>query len=284
MRRHCGKLRGAKIHASRLVCLLLIPLCLVLSACGGDGKDGQDTGSENSVPVDEAVKSAVLEYNKSDLRSTGFAFGITKEKEEGQLAFLQGTVSYRTGSHPVFSGRVTEVKNGKGSTADVYYKAGAYYRDSGEGKFYTLMDSDEAFGAFFCVDAFLPEGNADGFRTAQTLDGTKYVYTAGCTPEVIKLTEQAFYGRCGLKKPRRDRTEYGAAEYSYIIGPDGKLENFGISFDVSLLDTAPYYPAYSVPDEELTQNFSLTLEINCRSAGDSVVVETPDIKEYIFLG
>lgn len=261
----------------RLFCIAVCLITVLASACGGD------TPKESFV-LDDTLKQAVAAYNELNTLSLAFAFDMKKQGAEESLLFTQGTVSYKNDSALALSGRVTQVKNGKGVTSDIFYKAGAYYSDNGTGKYYLIMDKDEMLKTFFCVDVPLPdEALINGFRKAQTSGGTKYVYTAE-KANALYMFETNLYGYSGLRKPVRDKTAFSAAEYSYVVDDKGQLKSFKISTTVTLYDTAPYYPSYTVPQSELMHSFNISLELTVKASGNAVVVETPNTKDYVFLG
>lgn len=265
------------VSAKRLLCIAVCITALLICACGEDA-------GEKDIALNGTVKAAVAAYNGQSAVSFAYAFDMKEHGADKSLMFTQGTVSYRNEDKLSLSGRVTQVSYGEGTTFDVYYKAGAYYWDSGSGKFYLGMDKSEMLNAFFCVPAAMPEeGELCGFRCAQTGGGTKYVYSANTTT-ALYLFETNMYGYCGLRKPVREKTEFSETEYSYIVDENGALKGFKVSTQVTLYDTAPYYPSYSVPESDLKHSFDISLEITVKAVGDGVTVEVPNTSEYVFLG
>lgn len=262
----------------RIGCVLLSCLLLLLPACNADEDE------KKSFAPDNALKQAVLAHNEKTTLSTAFAFNMTATGGEESLVFTQGTVNYKAEDKLNLSGRVTQVNGDTGVTSNVYYKAGAYYNDNGSSKYYTVMGKDEVMNTFFCVSIPLPaDADISAFRKAQTSGGTKYVYTARAD-SAAALFESNLYGYCGLRKPVRDKTRYGDAEFSYVVDAGGALKSFKISAEVTLCDTAAYYPNYSVPQSELEKSFDISFELTVKAEGEAVVIEAPDVSEYTFLG
>ncbi len=259
----------------RLFCLFLCLSLLPLSACGGEG--GQ------SYTLSGDVRTAVQAYNAADTRLCAFAFDMREEGADEPLVFIQGSAAYKCSSPVALSGRVTQVKDGEGTTSDIYYKAGAYYSAGSGGSYYIPMDSADMLSAYFCLPVPLPdEAGITGLRTAET-DGKKYVYTASAAEALPSLADN-LYGFCALRKPAREKTECREAEYSYVIASDGSLQGFKVTASFTLHDTAPYYPAYSVPESALAKSFSISLEITVKQLGGSVQIYSPDTSEFTFLG
>lgn len=262
----------------RFLCAALCFAALLFTVgCTGDTE-------VQSYEVDSAVVRAVEDYNALNTFSVAFSFNMQESGGDESLLFEQGTVSCRTGDKAALSGRVTQVSGGGGTTSDVYYKAGAYYNDNGTGKYYTITDGEETLKSFFCTAIPLPK-NEDiiSFRTAQTSGGTKYVYTVK-TASGLDFAEDKLYAYSGMRQPNRSKTRYGEAEYSYVIDENGALKAFAVSAAVTLCDTAPYLPSYSVPDSELTGEYALSLEITLKAVDGDVVIEVPDTSEFVFIG
>ncbi len=260
----------------RIICVLFCFAMLLSAACVGDEKQGYT--------VDSTLKTAVAAYNETAVLSTAFAFDLKKTAADESLMFTQGTLNYSYADKLGLSGRITQVKGGNGTTSDVYYKAGAYYSDNGTGKYYMVMEESELLDTYFCGDIPVPKDEElTGFRKAQTGGGTKYVYTASKSDHLY-LFGEVLYSSCGLRKPVRSKTECGKTEYSYVVDEDAKLKSFKITTTVTLVDTAPYYPSYSVPQSELTASFDISLEINVKATGDAVKIEVPETKDFVFLG
>lgn len=262
----------------RVLCAVL---CLVVSAfAAGCAESTEAEGFE----LDTAVIRAVEDYNALNALSVAFSFNVQKSGGEESLLFEQGTVSCRKGDKLALSGRVTQVSGGGGTTSDVYYKAGAYYNDSGTGKYYTIIDGEETLRSFFCVALPLPKSeDIVSVRTAQTSGGTKYVYTVKAASG-LGFTEDKLYAYSGMRQPNRSKTRYGKAEYSYVVDENGVLKAATIETAVTLCDTAPYLPSYSVPDSELAGEYALRLEITLKAVGGDVVVEAPNTSDFVFIG
>lgn len=265
----------------RLRILCLFALCFAL-LCGC-------TKAEDAAPLPDLtpVTNAVAEFNGADPRHTAFTLNVSeagKGKEES-LFFTQGTASYRKGAPVAMSGRMTQIQKGAGSSANVYYKAGAYYRDSGEGKYYLIMDRAAFLKQFICTDALLfVEGDVTSVRTATTGAGTKYTLSLGADTAALNgIFADTLFNNCGLRKAQRDKVYYDKVQYTYVVNAEGKLASFAVNAAVTVYDTPAYYPNYSVDEESLKHSFDISFELTVKATGNSVEIEVPKTEDYVFI-
>jgi len=265
----------------RLRILCLLALCFAL-LCGC-------TEAETSAPLPDLspVTNAVAEFNSADPRYTAFTLNVSeagKGKEES-LFFTQGTASYRKGAPVAMSGRMTQIQKGVGSSANMYYKAGAYYRDSGESKYYLIMDRDAFLKQFICTDVLLfAEGEVTSAHTATTGAGTKYTLSLGADTAALNgIFGDTLFNNCGLRKARRDKVVYDKVQYTYVVSTEGKLVSFAVNASATLYDTPAYYPNYSVDEESLKHSFDISFELTVKATGNSVVIEVPKTEDFVFI-
>ncbi len=261
----------------RRFALCLLALLLFLSACGEK--------KQEPIPPLDTVITAVNAFNGEDLRSVSFLLNVTEEGKEGSAFFTQGNTAYSKAKPVAMSGRVTQIYKGVGSTADIFYKAGAYYRGSEDSKYYLLMDKEVLLGQFFCTDApKLDENSVRYGRSAETDAGTKYTLGVNVDKGFLKsLFEETLNTSIGLRKPDKERTVYGEPECVYVISSNEKLVGFKISLDVTMYETPTYYPNYSVSDEELERRYKVEYEITVKAVGDKVEIISPVTKDYVYL-
>lgn len=253
--------------------LCLAALTLILSACGGE---------KASIPDLTPVSTAVSAFNGETLRSVSFLLNVTETGADKSTFFTQGTASYRRESPVAMSGRMTQIYKEAGTTADVYYKAGAYYRSDSQSKYYLVMDKETLLGQFICTNVPTAKKVKSG-TTAETSAGTKY--TLSTQPDEKLLTNlfgDTLYSSCGLKKPDRKKTVFKSAEMVYVVGKDG-LKAFSLTAHVVLYDTAPYYPNYQTPEKELMHEFDISYELKVVKTGEGVEIAVPKTEDFVFL-
>lgn len=268
----------------RLICLLA---CATLLLCGCGGKDKDSTQAQD-IPDLLPVTAAVNMYNSEELRYASAVLNMTAA-EDGENAescfFSQGSYSYRTTYPVAMSGRMTQIYKGVGNTADVYYKAGAYYRSSTDSKYYLIMEKETLLAQFICMNVpVLKAEDVKGGSTAETGGGTKYTLTATVDATLLgQIFGDTLYTASGLKKAVRSKTAFSDVEYTYVVSDKGKLTSFKLTATATLYETAPYYPNYSTPDEELMHSYNLSLELSSLKTGDTVKIESPKTEDYVFL-
>ncbi len=256
-----------------IACIMLLALCLASCA-----------SAPESAPDLTALEQAVREYNEQSLRETAFRLGVSEKDKDEVLFFTSGNSALRKSDPIAMSGRMTQIENGNATTGDIFYKAGAYYYDSGYGKYYTVMDRAEFLAQFICADFPYSAENAHSYKTAETDGGVKHSYKADCLPELFaSLYGESIYQAAALRKPDRARTEFSEASYEYII-KNGKLKAAKLVFTATLYDSAAYYPAYTPTDSELKHEYTVTVELSVTATGEGIEIVVPDTKEYTFLG
>ena len=267
----------------RRLIYLTLALCLLLSACGGEDGESLDVAFVDEAELD-AVMAGVERFNSASRRRVVCSLSIN-EGEDSRY-FTQGTFSYCTDKPVGMSGAITQVLDGKAVTQDVFYKAGAYYYGTKEGKYYAIMDSSVVTDSFYCRP--LPTVTAESvvsFRTADSSLGKKYVYETDNCDFLSSLFDEALSEYSGVKKAIAEKTVYTNGELSYVVSDDGNLAAFTASCTVTMVDTPAYYPTGFVKSEaELSHSFTAKLELTVKAVGDKVYVILPDTKDYIFLG
>ncbi len=256
---------------------LMLALLLLLGSCGG-----ADRGEAADIsPVTKAVEA----FNGEDVRSTAFALNVSEKGKEESVFFSQGTVNYRRNAPVAMSGRMTQIYKGSATTADIYYKAGAYYRSDKDNKYYLVMERDSFLKQFMCSN--LPAVTADkanSVRTAETAAGTKYSLVTELDRDTLTdLFGDSLYSACSLKKPQKDKTAFGKAELSCVVGEDGSLHSLKLTTTATVYDTPPYYPNYSVEEKSLTRSFDLSYEISVKALGDGIEIVVPKTEDFVFL-
>ena len=256
---------------------LLAALLLMLSACGGE-----DT---QPLPDLTPVNTAAEGFNDESLRAVSFLLNVRKAEEEESLVFTQGNASYRTEYPVAMSGRMTQIYRGRGITADIFYKAGAYYRSDNSSKYYLVMDKEVLLSQFIC--GALPtvkDSTVSSAKTAVTSLGTKYTLSVESDIKLLtSLFGETLYSSCGLKKPNRNKTGFKDTVYTYVVGEDGTFKSFKLETRVTLYETPNYYPNYQVPESSLIKEFDLSYELTVTDTGDSVKIVTPKTEDYVFL-
>lgn len=84
-----------------------------------------------------------------------------------------------------------------------------------------------------------------------------------------------------IKKPQRDKTQYGEAKCVYTVA-DGKVSQLRYEFNVKLFDTPAVSANYVPPESEYTLDLKVVAKISYTSFGSDVTVEkysTPDEKQ-----
>jgi len=253
--------------------LCLAALTLFLSACGGDKEPLPDLSS---------VNAAVSAFNEETLRSVSFLLNVTEKGADKTTFFTQGNASYRR-EHPVaMSGRMTQIYKEAGTTADIYYKAGAYYRSDTQSKYYLVMDKETLLGQFMCANVPTAE-NAESGKTASTGAGIKYTLKVDTDKSLLEaLFGETLYSSCGLKKPNKARTSFKDTEVVYVVGDDG-LKSFKLTARAVLYDTPPYYPNYQTPEKELVHEFDISYELKVVETGEGVEIAVPKTEDFVFL-
>lgn len=255
----------------------LLAVLFALSACGGE--------APKELPDLEPVKNAVSGFNEETLRSVSFLLNLTESGKEESKFFSQGNASYRTVYPVAMSGRMTQIYKGAGTTADIFYKAGAYYRSDNSSKYYVVMDKETLLGQFICANApLLDESKVTGAKTATTGAGTKYTLDVETDAELLNtLFGETLYSSSGLKKPQRSKTSYKNAQYTYVIGSDGTLKSFKLTASVTLYETPAYYPNYQVSEKSLMHSFDISYELTVVKTGNGVEILVPKTEDYVFL-
>lgn len=256
---------------------LAAAVLMLLSACGGE--------EAQPLPDLDPVNTAAEGFNAESLRAVSFLLNVCKAEGEESVFFNQGNAAYRT-AHPVaMSGRMTQIYKNVGTTADIFYKAGAYYRSDDNNKYYLIMDNETLLSQFICGK--LPTVDVDkvsSAATANTSMGTKY--TLSVEADGVLFTDlfgEILFSSCGLKKPNRSKTSFKDAVYTYVVGDDARLKSFKLETRVTLYETPTYYPNYTVPEDTLKKEFDLSYEITVTKLGDGVEIEVPKTEDYIFL-
>lgn len=271
--------------------VLIMALILCLAACGGPEDKGEGAAQVDSATTFKeggkehfAINQGINAFNSADRRSTTVRVNI-KDKEQS-LFFIDGSYSYTRATPIGMSGKTTQVIRGQGDTMDVYYKAGAYYRSSELGKYYSSMDKALFLDEYLCrqLPTCTIKHSAKG-STAHTLNGTKYT---------VDFLDKDFCGSVfgeslslysGVRLVAEDKTTYKNGKAVYVIDENGALKSFVFTCTVSLVDTAPYYPTgYTPTVEELTTTLELSYELLVRATGHSVEIQVPKTEEYTFLG
>ncbi len=257
----------------RIILVLLIIFCLV--GCT------EETGEP--APDLTAVEAAVAAFNAENARKSSFRLGVSEKGADEVLFFTSGTTAVRKSGPTAMSGRMTQIKGDDATTSDIFYKAGAYYYDSGYGKYYTVMDSGDFLGQFICADVPFVTDGAVGYATAEVDGGVKHRYRAECSEEFGALFGESVYEAAGLRSPDRKRSTFTDAGYEYVI-KDGTLTAVKLTFTAILYETAAYYPEYVPSDAELRREFSVTFELSIASVGSDVEIAVPDTADYTFIG
>lgn len=260
----------------RLIALMLA-LLAVFTACGGE--------AEAKIPDLAEVVRAVEGFNAEDTRQVAFLLNISEEGKDESVFFSQGNASYRVSAPVAMSGRMTQIYKGAGSTADIYYKAGAYYLSDDSSKFYQVMDREEFLKQFICCQ--LPAAETERVRkgkTTETEAGIKYSLTAELDRDVlVNIFAESLYSACSLKKPQRDKTLFKNTACDYVVGEDGSLRSFKLTTTATVYDTPAYYPNYKVDEKTLARSFDLSYEISVKAFGDKVEIEVPKTEDFVFL-
>lgn len=256
---------------------LVLALLIALAACGAETKA--------ELPDLNPIAKAVEGFNGEDTRAVSFVLNISEEGKEESVFFSQGNASYRVSAPVAMSGRMTQIYKGAGTTADIYYKAGAYYRSDEESKYYLVMDRESFLKQFMCTD--LPVVTADKVSTARVAEtgaGTKYSLAAEIDRETLtNIFGDSLYSACSLKKPQRDKTAFDKIACDYVIGKNGGLISFKLTATAMVYDTPPYYPNYQVPSQELMRSFDLSYEISVKGFGAEVEIVVPNTDDFVFL-
>ena len=266
----------------RLTALTLV-LVLLLCGCGGDKEQKKEAFTLDS-DVYSALAAAVEDFNSQDLRQTSVIISFTKGEESKY--FNQGTYAYRRAEPVAMSGKSTEVYGGKGTSVDVFYKAGAYYYSGKAGKFYESFDKELFLKQYLCANLSLCGADkVKGLRTATTSAGTKYELTAIDDDAFTALFGDVFVNYSGIRKLQRDKTEYTEGTVTCVLDKAGKLKVFSIKCKVKLYDSPAYYPTgYVQTEEELCHSYSASYELNVNALGDGVEIVSPTTKDDTFLG
>lgn len=270
-----------KRHTAVLIALALV-LVLGLCACGEEGQS--DTSPSADGAYYKTALAAVEGFNGEERRSTAVIISLTEGGES--LYFAQGSFSYDRGTPLVMSGRNTQVFGGEGTTDDVYYKAGAYYYSGKGGKFYEAFDRELFLNQYICTNLGLcGEDTVSSCRSAETSAGTKYVFDSNDVSVLHPLFSETLSVYSGLRRAQTEKTAYSGGSFTCVVDSAGKLQSFKISCTVTMYDTAPYYPTgYTPSEEELKHSFELSYEVSVKGMGSEVEIDTPDTKEYTFLG
>lgn len=260
----------------------LLSLSFVLCACGEKTPEKQSFSLD--MEVYNAVAAAVEGFNSQNLRQTAVILSLT-EGEESRY-FNQGGYSYNRGEPVAMSGKSTEVYGGDGVSTDVYYKAGAYYYSGNAGKYYESFDKELFLKQYICTNlSFCGADKVTQLRTAQTSAGTKYVFNAVEEQVFRDLFADVLAVYSGVKKPQEEKTLYKNGAFTCVLDKNGDLADFLISCDVLVYDTPAYYPTGYIPtDEELCHSFTLSYQLNVKSMGKDVKIESPETKDFTFLG
>ncbi len=255
---------------------LILPLCLLFSACA-------ETPERIADEDIESARSAVAAFNAETRRDTVFRFSVSKSGEEDVMFFTAGNAAVQKEAPIAMSGRITQIEGGAAVTGDMYYKAGAYYYDNG-GKYYMIMDRESFLRQFFCADVPFPDSESlDSLRKAESSGGMKYEFEGDSDAESFaSMFAEDLYKVVGLRRVDRDKTVYGAASYSYVVN-DGALTAVKIGFEVTVYDTAAYYPNYTPTEDELKHCFYVNFELSVTATGSDVNIITPNTEDYTFI-
>ncbi len=255
---------------------LVLPLCLIFfSACN----EPAATVDSSDVAV---VSAAVESFNGETLRDTVFRLSFSEKDADEVLFYTSGNAAVRNEAPIAMSGRMTQIEHGNAITADMFYKAGAYYYENGSGKYYLVMNRESFLKQFFCADVPMPD-SPYALRKAESSGGLKYEFGAKGSDSVFQaLFADAVYDAAPLRRVDRKRTTFGNGLFSYVI-KDGSLTAVTISFDVSMYDTPAYYPNYTPTDAELMHEYTVTYELTVTNTGDSVNITVPNTEDYTFL-
>lgn len=270
--------------------LILTALCLLMCACGTEEGSARDESksAEKALSADsdeyKAVTAAVNGFNATARRCTVVRLQISHNDET--LFFTEGTYSYNKEYPVAMSGKTTQIFGGDAETVGVFYKAGAYYRDSGEGKYYSSMERDAFLEEYLCIDPPLFKlGDSATVTVAETVAGTKYCFDGVDTAFCATVFDESFGLYCGLRSVAEEKTQYQNGKLSYTVGADGALKGFSISCQAILWDTPGYYPTGYTPTEaELTKTLDISYEFSVKATGDAVDISAPNTDEYTFLG
>jgi len=256
---------------------LMLALLMVLTACG--------TKEKTELPDLTPVTKAVEGFNGEDTRQVAFLLNVREAGKEESVFFSQGNAAYRVSAPVAMSGRMTQIYKGAGTTADIYYKAGAYYRSDEKSKYYLAMEKADFLKQFICTDLPLPETDkVKRGKTAETGAGTKYSLVTELDREaLVGIFAESLYSACSLKKPQRDKTVFKNVACDYVVSKDGALVSFKLTATATVYDTPAYYPNYQVDEKNLTRSFDLSYEISVKGFGDKVEIEVPKTEDFVFL-
>lgn len=272
--------------------IIILTLLMCLCGCGEKTADSGDALSreESGMTMEpdseeyETICNAVDGFNNTDRRSTVVRLSVGEG--DTTLFFTEGTYSYDRAHPVVMSGKTTQLINGTADTMDVYYKAGAYYRDSKTGKYYASMEKDGFLQQHLCVN--LPICDVVGATkviVSETAVGTKYDFDYVDVDFCDLVFDESFQLYSGLHSYVEEKTVYENGCFSYVIGDDGSLKSFSLSCQAVLYDTPGYYPTgYTPTEDELKKVLDIRYEVSVKDLGDAVEIKSPNTDDYYFLG
>lgn len=245
----------------RITAFILTLFTVLLCGCKAEPRQ------KDTTPIFSAIEDMNAQTRLSGKYMVEISFG-----EGSVLYYANGDISWDRNEETVFSdfdqtylGVSAETKN--------YYSQGKMVSLQNGKALTEERSAEDMFSKFPYFQIALPSGdistgsNTSGDTYSFKISDTKWIADAIVGEDVYELATV-------LKKPQKDKTQYGEASCIYTA-KDGRLISCRYEFDIKLFDTPAYNPNYSQPESEYTITLHVTAKVSYDETGAGI-----EIPEY----
>ncbi len=247
-----------------LICILLA-LCSVICACGGEGEKADNEA--NAKVLNAAIQAVNDETRLSGeyMLEVTFGEGTTLYYAMGDVAWDRSALTAYAEFDQAYLAASSSVKN--------YYSNGKMISVDGGEAIESERKSEELF-AKFPYSEISPYGkNCGDIKVGSNSIGTTYTFTVGNAKALSNtiIGEDIYTIAKVLKKPQPEKTQYGDIKCIFTVS-DERIVSCRYEYTLKLFDTPAYIPGYSVPESEYTLDVKVVAKISYNTFGNDVII------------